>query len=256
VAAGPSQSVLWLIPALESLDWEVNAGRWEFLGLQNPGGITAVMALCHRDRYGIMLGSWDESLDEGLSLAQRAEVSRIFTEPRVMEAFMAKGYEWRCTRFTWRHVYRLDPGALAISPGIAIRTVSERDIPVLEGWYHDFFTIEQKSPVRLAPSYRDFILTGNTYVYEIDGRLVSATRVPIVGRTLAKLAGSFTPPELRGRGYNTGLLAAVCHELLGQGISVLSDPEDCNGASIAIKEKLGFRKVGDELALYPDWSKW
>jgi predicted GNAT family acetyltransferase len=203
-----------------------------------------------------MLGSWEKSLDEGLALAKKAQVSRIFTEPPVMEMFIARGYEWRCKRFTWRYVYRLDPGELTFSPDIAIRKASEKDIPTLEAWYHDFFTIDQKSPVTLASSYRDFIFSGHTYVYEKDGRLLSATRVPLVGRTFAKLAGSFTPPGLRGKGYGTSLQAVVCRDLLHQDISVLSDPEDCNRVSIAIKEKLGFRKVGDEIAIYPDWSKW
>ena len=56
-----------------------------------------------------------------------------------------------------------------------------------------------------------------------DGRLVSAAGTHLVSPTevIGAVGNIFTLPQHRGRGHGTACTAAVCAQLLGQGLTTL-----------------------------------
>lgn len=242
-----------MIPILEK--WSLIAPsareRWNFF---SPGDISSgVIVLNALDAYGIVLGRNRDMMAPVLSLFCEARVEKIFTEPAVLELLKDGNSDFTscCPVTRVKHIYRLDPGQLAIPPDPRMRKARPDEAGVLEGW-DAAFQEEEGTPVK-----RDFssmIKRGTVYVLEEENRIVSMTRIPFAGSRLVKIAGCYTPVELRCKGFGTALQASVCGHFLDRDRSVISDPEEHNAASIAVKEKLGFRKIGREIAIYPDWD--
>jgi predicted GNAT family acetyltransferase len=64
-----------------------------------------------------------------------------------------------------------------------------------------------------------------------------------------QLQGVWTPPNLRGRGYATQGMAAICARLLESTPTLSLYVNDFNEKAIALYERLGFAAAG-ELATY------
>ncbi len=122
---------------------------------------------------------------------------------------------------------------------------------MLVQWYGAFIK-EEKLPVK--DDYLSILKTGALYVYVKEGRMVSMVRVPVIGMSYAKISAIYTPPEERLKGYATKLQANVSAIFLGQNLSMITDPEDSNTASIKCYQKLGFSLIGAEISIYPEWE--
>jgi predicted GNAT family acetyltransferase len=61
----------------------------------------------------------------------------------------------------------------------------------------------------------------------------------------AQIQGVWTPPELRGRGYATLALRAICGKLMHEVPTLSLYVNDFNERAIALYERIGFRRVGE-----------
>ncbi|MGH7727668.1 MAG: GNAT family N-acetyltransferase [Vulcanimicrobiaceae bacterium] len=90
------------------------------------------------------------------------------------------------------------------------------------------------------------IIAGDSWWrYRIDGRLVFMCHLGARSPSTVQIQGVWTPPELRGRGYATRGLAAICARLLALHPTVSLYVNEFNTRAIAIYARLGFRVVGE-----------
>ena len=83
------------------------------------------------------------------------------------------------------------------------------------------------------------------WVGTINGRLCFVCNVgPWCGRTL-QLQGIWTPPELRGKGFATASLSAICERLLEVSPTISLYVNDFNESALALYRRVGFEHVGD-----------
>jgi predicted GNAT family acetyltransferase len=252
----PSGTALWLIPILEKWDRVAATAKqsWTFYCVRQQAQPHSLCILNQGDKYSILIGNGREDIAFFWNLL-REKAEKIFTERGALETLreMYADFDTRCHSIRIKLIYRLDPGNLKVSPDGHMRKAIPEETPLLERWDLEF---QEEEGTVVKRDIGKMIRKGTVFVYEQDNRIVSVTRIPFAGSKAVKLAGSYTPPELRRKGYGTMLQAAVCHYYLGKNISVLSDPEENNRASITVKEKLGFTKIGEEISLYPDWDRF
>lgn len=143
-----------------------------------------------------------------------------------------------------QRLYRAD----ALIP--AVRRASGRarpaavsDVAVVGSWYEEFHRAVG-SPLPSAGAVVARAREGKLWLWE-DGTPKSlagwAARTP----RWARVAYVYTPPELRGRGYATALVADLTVRLLAQGVHALLYTDLGNPVSNAIYAGIGYRPLSD-----------
>ena len=128
-------------------------------------------------------------------------------------------------------------------PGRA-REAEARDEPVLARWVSAFgvetsFAIE--APADFA---RARIASRRASVYEASGELVSMACIGGHARGLCRVGPVYTPPEQRGRGYASALVAWVTRGILERGEQACLFAETDNPVSNRMYLRLGYREIG------------
>lgn len=131
------------------------------------------------------------------------------------------------------------------TPPGAFRKAEARDIPTLARWIEAFAaeSIPHDPPPdgeRIATQRLDVF-----YVWD-DGGLVSMMANNRTTTHLASIGFVYTPPEQRGRGYATALVAAGSQALLDAGRERCVLFTDLNNpTSNSIYQKIGYRPIAD-----------
>jgi predicted GNAT family acetyltransferase len=81
--------------------------------------------------------------------------------------------------------------------------------------------------------------------YRVRGKLAFMCNVGSATAQTAQLQGVWTPPDMRGRGYATLGLAAICDHLLDEHPSLCLYVNDFNASAIALYERVGFERAGE-----------
>jgi uncharacterized protein len=104
-------------------------------------------------------------------------------------------------------------------------------------------------PRRASPDFsaniREMIDRKLWWVGVADGELCFFCNVGPWCKQTAQLQGIWTPPELRGQGYATAALTAICDRLLEISPTLSLYVNDFNQAAIALYDRVGFEHVGD-----------
>lgn len=77
----------------------------------------------------------------------------------------------------------------------------------------------------------------------VGGRLAFMCHVGARSAHTAQIHGVWTPPAMRGRGYATHALAAICDRLLDETPSLCLYVNDFNDRAIALYERVGFAQT-------------
>jgi RimJ/RimL family protein N-acetyltransferase len=104
-------------------------------------------------------------------------------------------------------------------------------------------------PKSSSPEFRlrtaRIIDAGWWWRYRVDGKLAFMCNVGSASPFTAQLQGVWTPPEMRGKGYATRALAAICDRLLDEHPTLSLYVNDFNLPAIALYERVGFTRAGE-----------
>jgi GNAT superfamily N-acetyltransferase len=147
-----------------------------------------------------------------------------------------------------QRMYRLD--AVASPAGVpgALAPVTAADQPLLAGWVTGF-AHDTGTAVRgdAAAQLRRRIATGGqVWSWRVDGQPVAMDWVnePVAG--VVRVSGVYTPPERRGHGYASALVAATSQLALDAGATACMLYTDlANPISNKIYQRIGYRPVRD-----------
>jgi predicted GNAT family acetyltransferase len=84
----------------------------------------------------------------------------------------------------------------------------------------------------------------------VNGELRFQCHIAARTRHTTQLQGVWTPSALRGRGYATQALAAVCDRLLNDTPTVSLYVNDFNADAIRLYERLGFTPAGEFMTIF------
>ena len=147
-------------------------------------------------------------------------------------------------------VYALERVApVPVAPG-ASRTATKDDVPLLLDWMTAFGeeVLAEDDPgradARSVVEHRVGAEDGGFLLWEDSGRIVSVSGWGGPTPNGIRLGPVYTPPELRGRGYATTLVAELSQTLLDGGRSFCFLFTDlANPTSNAIYERIGYVRV-------------
>ncbi|WP_406202593.1 GNAT family N-acetyltransferase [Kitasatospora sp. NBC_01560] len=165
-------------------------------------------------------------------------------------AWQAAGGARASVRTTER-LYRLgEPADPPRPPAGRHRPAGPADRELLIGWYGEFAAEAGVRAVPAGPAVDDRIAAGLLHLWEDDGRPVAmAGHSPVIA-AMARIGPVYTPPGARGRGYASGVTAAVSKSLLARGAAeVLLYTDLANPTSNSIYQQIGYRPVEDCLVL-------
>jgi RimJ/RimL family protein N-acetyltransferase len=81
--------------------------------------------------------------------------------------------------------------------------------------------------------------------YRVDGKLAFMCNIGAASPSTAQLQGVWTPPAMRGQGFATRGLGAICDHLLDKHPTLSLYVNDFNRPAIALYERVGFERVGE-----------
>jgi predicted GNAT family acetyltransferase len=149
-------------------------------------------------------------------------------------------------RVRLRHHMLETVGEVPFPPG-APRRADEGDADWLAR-ANDAFVDEARVP-RITQDTARLVrerLADDRYRVWDDGGIVSFLGANLVDGGYARIGPVYTPPEHRGRGYATALVAVASRELIARGASrVFLTTDLANPVSNAIYARVGFRPVDD-----------
>ena len=124
------------------------------------------------------------------------------------------------------------------------RRASGSDLGLVDGWNRAFVEAIEgggRTPPSLGPAVAD----GRVALWEDDGRPVSMAYASPANGGITRISGVWTPPELRGHGYASGVVAALSRQRQDLGERSMLYTDLANPTSNAIYEAMGYRRVGD-----------
>lgn len=170
----------------------------------------------------------------------------------------ATGAAWR--RSISQGVYALTRVQRPRPAGGSARAASDEDRPLLVGWMHAFEMEALQSMIRDEGAMERGIdarlgaaATGGFSIWDDAGRAVSLTGwMPIPGG--ARIGPVYTPPEERGKGYASNLVADVSASMLQRGAGACFLYTDlANPTSNAIYQRIGYEQVAESsMILFDD----
>jgi len=135
--------------------------------------------------------------------------------------------------------------------GVA-RAATEADAELLTGWFIAFAreAHDMGRHADQAAAVRERLGYGGLTVWELDGEAVSLAGTTRQVAGMVRVGPVYTPPELRGRGYATGVTAALSQRALDAGAEeVLLYTDLANRVANSIYQRIGYHPVEDRVVL-------
>jgi predicted GNAT family acetyltransferase len=133
----------------------------------------------------------------------------------------------------------------APAPGEMIPAAAEH-LDVLTAWREDFFRFISEHDPDSREGARRMIDGGTAYLWRDRGELRSIAAVAGPTPNGIRVNHVYTPPEFRGRGYASNLVAAVTRRMLDGGRTFCTLFTDLsNPTSNKIYQRIGYRPVCD-----------
>lgn len=150
-------------------------------------------------------------------------------------------------------VYDL-PGPVVAPTGVfgTARRADISDLPTVTSFVEAFAEEARTVAGSGAGDLAARIESGGFWVWEQDGMVVSQTSVTAATPELHVISLVYTPPEERGRGYATALVAAAATAVLAGGGRCMLYTDLANVTANRIYQGLGFHQIGDSVQLKLD----
>jgi len=134
-----------------------------------------------------------------------------------------------------------------------VRLAEEKDMSFLPYWDEAFMQECFNKPMSIdsdIKKYRYTVDSKKTYLMEVDGTVVTMAKTTKEMQTVCNIAGVYTPPYFRGRGYASACVAAVSQIVLDKGFKKCILYTDLsNPTSNSIYMKIGYVPLGDSLEI-------
>jgi predicted GNAT family acetyltransferase len=165
---------------------------------------------------------------------------------------------WAVRRVMGQGVYELSSVRdVPVAPGTTRRAERPEDLELILGWLAAFDAEVVPPEIRGDPGERARRATtvfsseeGGFWLWEEGGRPVSMTGVGGLTPNGIRIGPVFTPPDLRGHGYATTLVASVSRDQLSNGRrSCFLHTDLANPTSNAIYQRIGYERVCDSVVL-------
>jgi len=146
------------------------------------------------------------------------------------------------------HLYRLD--TLKEYPKYGtLRPTQKSDVDLLAVWIADFEDAIQavKTQANYHQQALELIDRGTAFLYEVDGQTVAMAGSSRSAAGVACISLVYTPPTLRGRGYASAAVGALCENLLVNHQHCCLYADQANPASNKVYQRLGFFVVSDSV---------
>ena len=131
-----------------------------------------------------------------------------------------------------------------------LRVAEDGDLEALAAWWHGFARDAMHQDLGSDDARRvakDRL--GRTYLWDLDGPVSMALATGPTPNGI-RIAGVYTPPELRGRGYASACVAALSRRLMEEGRQFCFLFTDAaNPTSNAIYRRIGYEQVTEMVAL-------
>ncbi|MGO4597940.1 GNAT family N-acetyltransferase [Terrabacter sp. 2RAF25] len=128
------------------------------------------------------------------------------------------------------------------------RAATPDDAALLDEWNQQFYEAVDGHGAR-ASSLDAHVASGRVGLWEDGGRPVSMAYASPANGGVTRLSGVWTPPELRGHGYASGVVAALSSARQDAGESCMLYTDLANPTSNAIYQAMGYRRVGDNVTI-------
>jgi GNAT superfamily N-acetyltransferase len=129
-----------------------------------------------------------------------------------------------------------------------LRHARADQLGLVDGWmqdFHDEATPDGPPPNSLAPHVDDCRVA----LWVVDGAPVSMAFASRAAGGVTRISGVWTPPDLRGNGYASAVVAALSNERIDRGERCMLYTDLANPTSNAIYQALGYRRVGDSVTI-------
>ena len=126
------------------------------------------------------------------------------------------------------------------------RTATAADTAVVAEWHQQFYEAIE-GPGARATSLGRHLAAGLVGLWAHDSRPVSMAYASPASGGVTRISGVWTPPELRGRGYATAVVAALSTARQDAGDACMLFTDLANPTSNAIYQAIGYRRVGDNV---------
>jgi uncharacterized protein len=154
----------------------------------------------------------------------------------------------RITDTMAQRIYRLDKvKEVKLSPG-RFRPATMADKELATKWYHAFSIEAMRGTGNAPPADITPLLELGWLFFWEDGKPVSMAHKSRPTENGMSVAGVYTPPELRGKGYATSCVAELSRDILKSGKKFCTLYTDLsNPTSNTIYKRIGYKEVCDSV---------
>jgi predicted GNAT family acetyltransferase len=145
-----------------------------------------------------------------------------------------------------QRIYEIDAVVPARPTNGKMRAATPDDLDVLVPWVHAFQREIGEPPGDATAVVARRLTAGQLWIWE-DGAPVALTGVFDTVGGVARVGPVYTPPERRGHGYASALVADVSDIVLGRGDRCILYTDLENPTSNSIYRALGYRAVAEAL---------
>ncbi len=238
--------VSWLIATRQ-------AGRGDVAIWRDDTG--EIRGLCYFGMQIVPCGEDPAALDAFGARARRSGATRMIVGPRpAVEAVFARSRSALREPSGIRRsqpVYLLDRASLAFSRAdAAVDRATSAEVDEIAANSALMIAGENGGdPHRTSADFRArtarIINARWWWRYRVGGRLAFMCNVGSATPQTAQIQGVWTPPAMRGMGYATRALGAICDYLLDEHPTLCLYVNDFNAPAIAVYERIGFRRIGE-----------
>lgn len=128
------------------------------------------------------------------------------------------------------------------------RLASVDDLPLVDRWAQDFSDAVERHRTTV-PTLEPAVGAGRVGLWVDRDRPVSMAYCSVVNGGVTRVSGVWTPPEHRGRGYASGVVAALSAERMDAGERCMLFTDLANPTSNKIYQAMGYRRIGDHVTI-------
>ena len=150
-----------------------------------------------------------------------------------------------------QRIYEVDEVLAGPSPGGAHRAATDDDLALVTAWFTAFG--DEIGEVRgdVAPLVARRLGAGHLSLWEHDGPVaLAAVSDPLEG--VARIGPVYTPPDRRGGGFGSALVAAVSAAVRARGTRCILYTDLGNPTANSVYRRLGYRAVTEALRYHFD----